>query len=234
MAQVKYGALVTELKGKIGGTVFQKSTAGFIAKNKQDAKLMNSIGGSLKMLSAKMGIQLSFVSKVAQAWAALTDVQRNSFVAGAVNFPFKNKFGETYTASGFQVFMQLNLNQLFAGEAMFTTCPDKADSINPVSFTAAWDPSGTFILTPTIAPSANTYTKVEACYGSSKGRALNAGRLKTVFGGKGAITIDIWNGYSALFGAFAAGSRIWVRLTYINTLDGTQSTPAIGYVDIPA
>lgn len=145
MASVKYSALMTEIKGKIGGTVFQGGTAGKIVKNKQSTKKWSTppqpdgplgvqpVAGDVRTIDTYVpGCRLKtvfggkgqrLIQQVSQAWQNLTPEQILEWNNAAPNFPFKNKFNEIYIASGFQVFMQLNLNLVNNGYLMHVFPP---------------------------------------------------------------------------------------------------------------
>jgi len=105
MASVKYGALITELKGKIGGTVFQGGPAGSVAKN------IDAIADSAKLTKADAGRAFpprKIIAQVSGLWRLLSQLQRDAWNAAAPLWPATNRFGEVYTPSGFNVFMKLN------------------------------------------------------------------------------------------------------------------------------
>lgn len=112
MASVKYGGIVTEIKGKLGGTVFQKSKSGGTAKNKGmhgKAKGFGRSTNSQTFGDATQKNQKRFAS-ITKMWQALSSVQKSNWSSLATSWTFKNKFGEVYTASGYQVFCAANLN----------------------------------------------------------------------------------------------------------------------------
>ena len=139
MASIKYGALGGELKGKVGGTIFQGGKSGSIVKSflkKSFVKVLALIYGGLgtgftfadaqniagtqapgliypdgsRTAVSSYTNQRQLLATTASGWKNLTDEQRTAWNASAVNFPFKNRFGDQYTGSGFQVYMELNLN----------------------------------------------------------------------------------------------------------------------------
>lgn len=139
MASVKYGVIVTEIKGKSGGQVFQAGKQGFTIKNKPSKNnvkqaaplygtkstqvlwfgcMANGIGvepceieedGSHKADDESL-IQTRLMAMLAGSWRGLDPAQRDAWNAAAPSFPFHNKFGDSYTASGYQVYCSLNLN----------------------------------------------------------------------------------------------------------------------------
>ncbi len=139
MARIKFSALGGEIKGKVGGTIFQGGKSGSIVKSflkksfvRVLALIYGGVGtgftwagclaldgeatpgllyadGSRTAVSAYTN-QRQLLATTASGWKNLTDEQRTAWNASAVNFPFTNSFGDLYTGSGFQVYMELNLN----------------------------------------------------------------------------------------------------------------------------
>lgn len=162
MASVRYGALITEIKGKVSGTVFQGSVSGGTCKitphsagnkvqgwwpNKsnpqnQQCRMANvptrvaaceavdspSILGYVfpdgtRNNNLNYPTQQGIISQLSTSWRSLSPEDRASWSAGAVNFPFHNRFGETYTGSGYQVYQSLNSNLINSMISPLVVCP---------------------------------------------------------------------------------------------------------------
>lgn len=80
MAQIKFGAFVTDMRGKIGGSVFSKNKNGAYAKNK--------VTPSNPQSGAQMAVR-NLLAGFAQQWRTLTETTRQGWIDGAVNFPNK-------------------------------------------------------------------------------------------------------------------------------------------------
>lgn len=104
MAVVKYGAIITEIKGKVGGTVFQGGRSGGTAKNKGITR-----GTSSATFRAQDDLQHANFSNTTKLWQQLLQSQRDSFSSLLGQYTFKNKFGETYNGTGYQIFCSQNL-----------------------------------------------------------------------------------------------------------------------------
>ena len=101
MAQVQFGALVTDIKGKIGGTTF---------KGNYSAASMQNIVKPFRKSTVFNQVQKSRLANVAGTWKTLTEEEKTAWNAIALTWPFVNCFGETYNGSGFMVYCQVNLN----------------------------------------------------------------------------------------------------------------------------
>jgi len=101
MPQIKFSALVTDIKGKANGSVFSSNKQGSYFRN-------NKWGGGRKTArwqNAK--VNLAFLSN---AWKNLTNEEREAWNAAAPDNPFLNKFKVEYIPSGYQLFMSWNGN----------------------------------------------------------------------------------------------------------------------------
>jgi len=118
MARVKYGALITEIKGKVGGSVFQGGRSGGIVKNLPQGLVRHS--RRLGTSEAKNSISFSQVTK---GWSQLSQIQRDTWSALLGTWTFTDKFGDVYNGTPYQIFCAVNLNLLFAGLTKFTDGP---------------------------------------------------------------------------------------------------------------
>lgn len=159
MAIMKLTAFNGGMKGKIGGTIFQGSTQGQVVKNAPiiSGKIIDALGAGSKLTRADAGRGLDmqrFVTICATAWRELSSADRSTWNTGAINFPFKNKFGDSYTPSGFQVFMSINTKLLQMGVAQLNVIPAPGGLVDPGVFSVAYDgsiPEYAITFTPAIA-----------------------------------------------------------------------------------
>jgi len=128
MARIIYGAIGTEIRGKVGGTVFQGNKHGYTIKNKG----LNTNNTSSRQRSMK-----SNIIAVTQAWRSLSSTQRTNFIAFAAAYPQYDKKTGTSKLGGYEVFLLWNLNRLSRGKALsinITSVPILQSVINPQLF----------------------------------------------------------------------------------------------------
>lgn len=130
MASVKYGSIVTEIKGKVGGQTFQSSKAGFSLKNngrknKSDATI-DDLNGIIRRTS---------FSSVTKSWSQLSDSERASWLSLVGTWTFINKFGDVYNASAYQIYCAANINRRLLELAQLTNSP---------AYLAAYDPGASY------------------------------------------------------------------------------------------
>lgn len=112
MASVSYGAVITELKGKVGGTVFQGSITGGVMKNKPSFK---------GLITTDSAIQKRSFTQITSLWKTLTAIQVADWEALRPTWLFTDRFGNSYQGSAFQVFNSYNLNRLYINRSPVTT-----------------------------------------------------------------------------------------------------------------
>ncbi len=100
MAAVKYGSNVVSLRGKLGGTVFQKcgSVEGLRVQKSQNWNVTGA-------LSTNRGI----MARIANYWASLDESSKNNIAAVASTYPAYDKHGNPITPNAYQVFVMVNM-----------------------------------------------------------------------------------------------------------------------------
>lgn len=225
MAQLKYGAIVTDIKGKIGGIVFQGGKQGPVAK-------LDAIADSAKLTKADAGRvinTLPLTASIAGAWRQLSDIQRASWVTGAVNYPAYNKFGTAYTPSGFQVFMTLNFQIVAMAGSLLTECPVPVTVPDLIDYNIGWTPSTSINLVFAMTPPADCMLRIEATQPMSLGRAPKNSFYKVIDQLDNTITSphNLFTKYVAVYGAVPANAVLYFRLMNVSTLTGQKGVPMI-------
>lgn len=111
MARVKYGGIVTDLSGSIGGSTFQRSSFGSSLRSKP-----NPIRGR----SASQGNIRYLMSKLHAAWRGMTEAQRTAW-SRYTNFSNQSiRHDKNVLISGHALFIKYNLAKLMIGDAIIT------------------------------------------------------------------------------------------------------------------
>lgn len=125
MAVVKFGAIVTDMKGKLGGHVFQGSKGGATMRTKSTKQ----VGRELKMKSAGAhipGIDMtwpSVLSRVASTWRNLTPSAKASWENLVGTWTFTNRFGDVVNRNGYSIFTACNMNRVLSGQNLLDEAP---------------------------------------------------------------------------------------------------------------
>lgn len=227
-AQVKYGAIITDMKGKAGGHVFKGTTAGGVMQAKASPLKGTSQNGKLTKADAGRVIRTQAnTAENATNWKGLSDAERTTWTAAAPNFPFYNKFGQPYTPSGYQLYMSVNNNLLNIGEATLAEPPSPTtlDPTPPFTVSAGVGP----ILFEMDGEVPAGYSMIlYASANQSKGRNFEAGRMKAIaiLDASTVFPLDITAMYTAVFGGISPGGNYWFEGKLTKADAGRQSVPA--------
>lgn len=102
MAQIRWSGLMSEMKGKLNGSIFQGSADGQIMRNRKSG------GGRNTLLWRDSKADFAYVVKT---WRDLSAICRETWEVQRVNWPFVNKFGENYIGSAFQLYVAVNMRR---------------------------------------------------------------------------------------------------------------------------
>lgn len=122
MARVKYGSLVTEVKGKIGGQILQAGNCSKIMRTKPNVSKFRN------MISSDQNLMYQFL---AYKWSLLTSEERESWSDKAPLYPFEDSFGDMFTGSPYNVYVFLNSGLYMLSEDLLVSCPDPEPAPEP-------------------------------------------------------------------------------------------------------
>lgn len=230
MANVKYGSIVTDMKGKVGGQTFKGTKAGGVLQNNPSPVK----GAKLTKADAGRAINpYNNMAAVSSSWRGLSDTQRDDWNAAAPSFPFKNKFGEYYTASGYQLYVSCNLNSLITGGNAIVVPPEPTELIPCPTWDFGDQTAAAFsVFAPAGTDAAYKYA-VYATPSYSKGRAFEVGRSKLICSmtaAEFAADFTIEGFYQDIFGAAQAGQKIWVLIEPIRIADGRAAEGVVNSI----
>lgn len=226
--KTKWGALMVDGRGKIGGQVASKNRAG--------AYMRTKVTPVNPQTSYQTAVRALFAS-LSQAWRALTETQRDAWNAAVVNFQKTDIFGDLRTPTGINLFVRLNTNIINAGGTQIDLPPVITDTPQPVDFSAIADVSGQTLaitFTPTPVPASTAYI-VEATQQVSPGKNFLKNLYRVINTLPAAATSPSANGgaYTTKFGAIVLGQKIGIRIKAVDLLTGLTSQPvAIAVISV--
>jgi len=227
-ASVKYGSIITDMKGKIGGHVAKGGVSGGILQTKASPPRSTSASGKLTKADAGKVIRpQANTATNAGLWRNLTSPQRDAWIAAAPNYPFLNKFGLPYTPSGYQLYMSVNNNQLNIGAAALNLPPEPSDITPTPAFTIT-DGVGIGIQLTWTGTIPDGYVGVlYASVSQSAGKSLDRGRLKAIVLIPDTVgtTLDVTADYVKVFGSLPTTGHIWFETKLTKADAGRQSVP---------
>ena len=133
MAIVKYGTVVIELKGSVGGNVFQKCGQSLSMRTKSTQRVNQSNASFLTRNNMRV---------LSSTWRGLTVAQRNSFITNASTYPTYDSWHNPIILSGYQMYIYINRRMQLAGFALVSTCPVYAAAAGYISFRAIYHKTG--------------------------------------------------------------------------------------------
>lgn len=216
--KIKWGSLVVDGRGKIGGHVAARNRSGAymrtkVTPNNPQSGFQTEARGRLATLSS--------------SWRELTQSQRDAWNAAVVDFQNTNVFGDLVKPTGKNLFTGLNINLLLVGQAILNDPPLPADVI---SFEDA-------VLTASVAsgpslagvPDSGMNYKVEMTASLSPGIGFFKNKFKLIgqFDGTETSPIDLSTMYTARFGGLTFGQKVAIRITAVNILTGQAGTPVV-------
>lgn len=221
MALIKFGGGVAAISGKIAGTVFARNKAGAYARNW--AKPVNPV-------TAQQSLTRGIFGNASASWGNLTSNQREAWNGEAQTLKRTNRFGEDYTPSGRQFYLEI-----------YNSLAQQAQPALVVPVVAA---------NPPLAPTLATLEAVETAgvltilavdpqypYAANELLVIEAAPIQpdtktnvnTQYRQLGAInasvgSVDILAQYVNVFGNVAAtGNSVRLRLSILDTNTGLRS-----------
>lgn len=141
MAIVKYGTIITEIRGKVNSHVFQKCG---------QSLSMRSSNTNRSSLAASANTSRINFTRLGTRWRSMTQTQKDSFTNNAASYPTFNKYGDPIILTGYQLFQLINKRLKLVTSTPITTGtsynpPATSDidfnpfSIAGTSFTLLWN-----------------------------------------------------------------------------------------------
>jgi hypothetical protein len=113
--RVKYGSIVTDGSGKLGGHVASKGRSGSVIRTK--------VTGTNPRTTAQNSTR-ALLGSLAAGWSSLTEEERQSFDSAVDKFKSTDIFGDVLNPSGYNLYIKLNFNAISAGFAQLTSAPE--------------------------------------------------------------------------------------------------------------
>lgn len=235
--KVVWGALVTEGRGKAGGTVASRNKAGNFFRNR--------VTPTNPQTASQMEARATF-SDLSSQWRALDESARAKWNAAAPDFPYTDSLGQPKVYSGFQLFMKLNQSLLTASvPTTLDEPPAKGDlpvlTINSSLFdmtnsTTIDDASITF--SSSSLPS-GWRVQVFASTGLSAGvMSAPKSQLRLIATATSitASVLDVATTYTARFGIPSLGTKVFFYVEAVNSTTGVRFIVGTSWaiVQVPA
>jgi len=220
MAKIKLSAIVSEMRGKLNGSVFAKNRGGAYVRTK-----VTPVNPSTAAQTTVRAALTSF----SQAWRNLTQAQRDAWNGAVSNFTGTDIFGDIKTPSGINLYNKLNLNLANISEPslLVPPTPGTVGYLSDLVLSIA-DGANTMTLAATLNDlTAGQKIVVEATEQLSAGiENANSKFAKiAVLAGTSTSPFNLYAAYEAKFGAPVAGKKIFVRVKAVEIASGVSGLP---------
>lgn len=216
MAKIKFGMMMTDARGKLGGQVFSKNNAGAYIRTKVTPTNPQSIAQATAR---------ALFGAISQAWSTLTASARAGWNNAVADWAKTDVFGDLKNPTGKNLFQRLNNQAQSAGLPAVLAVPAKlempSDVVSAVEIAVG---AGTITTTDANAD-ATTQIMLFATPVLTAGTKFVKNRLRNIlnFAGNANVPADNYTAYVAKYGAPTAGDNVYVAVKYV--LANGQASP---------
>lgn len=207
------------ISGSINGKTYSRTRAGNVIKSRSNPVNPNT--------SFQSAVRAQFAA-LSATWRGLTDGQRKSWDAAGETFPAINAIGESYTPSGFQLYMNLNGNLQAVDAAIISVPPSAAafvassiDTFQVVNTAGVTTEASIDLSTPVGADNKMLVELTGSLSAGVNSPGTGAFR-KTFVSALNADAIDVFAEYVVRFGSASVGSKVFVKIFNVNTVTGQR------------
>lgn len=219
MALIKFGMMMTDARGKLGGHVFTKARNGATIRTKVSPANPQTPAQSLSR---------SIFATVSSTWRILVESERVAWNSAVNDYSRTNVFGDNYLPSGKNLFTQLNCNLLNVGLPIITNPPSPltfdgmfVDLVTVINADTAITPSF-----PNGTPGIDYIKVMEASKPFSAGKFNFSGAYSKVTQWTSAAPptpAQLYSAYVSKYGTPATGQKIAFRF-YVISIDTGQKS----------
>lgn len=218
MARLKFGAIITDSRGAIGGQQIKGTAFGTV--------LMTRGNPTNRRTTLQQNNRAS-VGEISAAWTRdLSDSERIDWTALGATQTHTDTWGTTYPLGGATLFTRLNVKRLAAGLSMLTTAPSDQVVTSPLTATGSISAGPTLEVAYTTAPSpTNHRVRIYGARQQSAGTSTAQARYKLlkISAASPSSPIDITAEYETAFGPIIAGRKIFIQLSFWNSVNSAES-----------
>lgn len=217
MALIKFGLVVVDARGKLGGHVFTKSRKGSTLRTKTtptnpqttDQQNNRQIFGTLSAEWANLGL----VNQ--KAWNSVVGEYKDT-----------NIFGDLKEMAGRDLYIMINRNLITAGEPTVTQPPIKTDPLIFELGNVRFDVSGSTLEIDGLAATYPNHVLVLwATPPMSPGRFNFSGQYRQIMATSTYTDTAGYLAYVEKYGTPTEGKAVGIQVTAIGKTDGIQSAP---------
>jgi hypothetical protein len=211
--KVKWGALMTDGRGKIGGQV--------ASKNRSGAYMRNKVTPSNPQTSAQMAVR-STLASFSSGWRGLSQAARDAWNGAVSAFSRTNIFGDIVQPTGKNLYTRLNANLTNIGAATIGLPPVPVEVVEPtVSFdTNTATPTDLQLQVDNLSNDQDYLILATPPTSAGKSFVKSEYRIIGVMPGNAAQPHNVSVDYISKFGDTVAGQKLFVKVVPVVTLTG--------------
>jgi len=216
MANFKGSAILSDINGKVGGSIYARNHAGLYVKSTCEYDDRKS--------DSQQKIRDKFV-KLSQNWQLLDEAKRLMWFSEADSYFKKNCFGDKYKRDAFHYYLSCNMNLFFVGEDTISEPINDNQTGDISEFHLRFEtyPADALIIDFS-GLSTNATTKYliysTPCVSAGLYYVKNLYRLIGYISCNTSDTCDITDLWLSVFLTFVYNKKIFCKLRAVNTLSG--------------
>lgn len=218
--KIKFGSIVADGRGKIGGHVASKNRAGAYLRTKVtpvNPRSASQVGARQRMAT------------LAIAWRGITAAQRTAWNAAVGAFTGTDIFGDLRKPTGFNLFVRLNANLALIGVAQISNPPLPIAIPSLTTFTPTQANAGatSIAYAPSPVPANQVYV-IRATAPVSPGKSFVKSEFRVIskVPAAGATPYVATADYAAKFGGPGlAGQKVFFEVTVYSMTTGQKGLP---------
>jgi hypothetical protein len=224
MAKIKFGMMMTDARGKLGGQVFSKNRGGAFVRTKSTP--------TNPQTTFQMSVRGIF-SAISTKWSTLTEAQRLSYNGFVADYATTDIFGDLRNPSGKNLFQKLNQNLANSEQAQNVVCV--APSAVPFAGLtgAGMDIAGSDISILLNGNTVGSKILLLATPSLTQGTTFVKNKLRVigVYPGVNASSLDAYPNYVAKYGEPAVGANVYFAVRVVNANGQASPIETIKAVD---
>jgi hypothetical protein len=219
LAVIKWTALVTQMKGKLRGSVLQMGSGG---------QIMRSNRGFNQLSNPRLsGTKVNVAATVYQ-WRALTPSQRSAWSAASPNYPTVDRYGNTHYSSAYTLYMRLNtpLNYHLGAPITVPTSPWSFSNLGTIAASVV-PATPQVLITFASTYASSEYLLINATSPVSAGRKAPKSYYTKIglYNNPGSFSQDITTDYTNRFGVLLDNAAYYFQIKLLSSTSG-QLTPS--------
>lgn len=223
MALIKFGAGVSEMRGKEGGVIYSRNAYGSYIKTKVSP---------VNPQSTFQQNNRSSMGNLAQSWNALTAGQKSAWNTLGDQVTRTNRFGDQTTYTGFNLYMRLNRNLAVIGQSAISTAPTPPELPVLTAGTLTATVAGTVLtqaFTPT-SPGSGLYLVVYATNNIVTSRKFVKNFYRYIYNASNPSTspANLYQSWNTRYSNdLIAGATIFTKMKLIDSATGFDGVPDV-------